>query len=330
VFEFVRPLDRFAAGKQVNYRVDPDLLQHPRIRRAFRGIRWILAAEVLVGLAAVVIAIVLTSNGQFVAWAVWFRSVAVLGITVTLYYFATRGAEGYYWGYSRLRLFSHIFPVVTLVIAAIPGLYPFWMTIEQIIFSLLMIGIGDLLRTDHMREAFPRPARATGPVDPLTPPQLPPPLPPLGIRDPGDAWVEGPDGVKYWGRFGAAGLLVWHPELGVLMQHRIAWSHFGGTWGIPGGARKQGESAEAGALREAAEEATVSAQLLRIIHTAVLDLGFWSYTTVVAEATEIFDPIMADAESTELRWVPVAEVDSLPLHPGFAASWPELRGYLHP
>ncbi len=66
---------------------------------------------------------------------------------------------GYYWAYSRLRLFSRIFPIVTLVIAAIPGLYPLWMTIEQIVFSLLMIGIGDILTTDHMRETFPRPDR---------------------------------------------------------------------------------------------------------------------------------------------------------------------------
>ena len=43
----------------------------------------------------------------------------------------------------------------------------------------------------------------------------------------GDEWVYGPDGVKYWGRFGAAGLLVWHRELGVLLQKRATWSHFG-------------------------------------------------------------------------------------------------------
>lgn len=159
MFEFLRPLDRFAAGRQVAYRVDPDLVHHPKTRRAFRGIRWILAAEVAVGIAAVVIAIVLAAHGEQVPWAVWFRSVGVLAITLTLYYFATRAAEGYYWGYSRLRLFSRIFPIVTLIIATIPGLYPFWMTVEQIVFSLLMIGIGDLLTTDHMRAAFPRPPK---------------------------------------------------------------------------------------------------------------------------------------------------------------------------
>src|SRR5688500_4178798 len=50
----------------------------------------------------------------------------------------------------------------------------------------------------------------------------------------GDSWVEGPDGERYWGRFGAAGLLVVSPAFEVLLQHRAAWSHFGGTWGMPG------------------------------------------------------------------------------------------------
>ena len=155
--------------------------------------------------------------------------------------------------------------------------------------------------------------------------ETPPPLPPFGIRDPGDAWVYGPNGEKFWGRFGASGLLVWHRTLGVLLQHRIGWSHFGGTWALPGGARKQGESAVDGAMREAEEEATVPRDKLRVIETSVLDLGYWSYTTVVAEALEEFEPVIADRESAELRWVPVDEVAAMPLHPGFAAAWPALR-----
>jgi 8-oxo-dGTP pyrophosphatase MutT (NUDIX family) len=122
--------------------------------------------------------------------------------------------------------------------------------------------------------------------------------------------------------------VVWDPAAGILMQHRVAWSHHGGTWGVPGGARKAGESAEDAALREAHEEANVPGATLRIIHTSVFDLGFWSYTTVVAEALEPFDAVIADHESHELRWVPVDEVDALPLHPGFAAAWPELKTWL--
>ena len=158
--------------------------------------------------------------------------------------------------------------------------------------------------------------------------ETPPPLPTYAQRDKGDAWVYGPDGEKFWGRYGAAGLLVWHRGSGILLQHRVGWSHFGGTWGLPGGARNEGESAEAGALREANEEAGVPAALVSTLFTSVLDLGFWSYTTVAVEASEAFEPIIGDAESVALRWVPIDDVESLPLHPGFAASWPSLRSRL--
>ena len=144
-------------------------------------------------------------------------------------------------------------------------------------------------------------------------------------HDKGDAWVYGPGGERYWGTYGAAGLLVWHRTAGVLLQHRVEWSHFGGTWGLPGGARKEGESAQDAAFREANEEAGVPAELLRVMSSSVLDREVWTYTTVVAEALEEFVPVIGDAESEALAWVAVADVDALPLHPGFAASWPDLR-----
>ena len=162
--------------------------------------------------------------------------------------------------------------------------------------------------------------------DPLS--STPPPLPSGAQRDPGDAWVDGPEGQRYWGRFGAAGLLAWHPEAGILLQHRAVWSHHGGTWGLPGGALKQGESAHAAAVREAGEEAGVPADAVEPMFESILDLGFWSYTTVAVRVTRLFAPIVADAESVALRWVALDEVDALPLHPGFADSWPALRARL--
>lgn len=151
---------------------------------------------------------------------------------------------------------------------------------------------------------------------------------PSGPRDPGDAWVIAPDGQRYWGRFGAAGLLAHDPARGVLLQHRVAWSHFGGTWGIPGGARHEGESATDAAVREAQEEAGIPDGVLRPVWTSVLDLDVWSYTTLVARVTTPFEPQITDPESVALEWVPVTEVDGLDLHPGFAGSWPALRALL--
>jgi 8-oxo-dGTP diphosphatase len=153
----------------------------------------------------------------------------------------------------------------------------------------------------------------------------PPPLAPEHLRDPGDAWVEGPDGKRYWGRFGAAGLLVLHPPLGVLLQLRADWSHHGGTWGIPGGALKLGEDAVSAALREAHEEAMVPGHQVRVLDTTILDLGFWSYTTVIGVSDDYFAPDETDAESAALEWVPLEEVSQRSLHPAFGSAWPALQ-----
>lgn len=147
---------------------------------------------------------------------------------------------------------------------------------------------------------------------------------PLG---PGDEWVILPDGRRFWGRFGAAGLLV-SSSAGVLLQHRAGYSHFGGTWGLPGGARHPDETAVEAACREAAEEAGVPRPALTVRFTSRLELGVWSYTTVGASAATAFPPVIGDGESIELRWVQPADVDALSLHPGFADAWPALRGLL--
>jgi 8-oxo-dGTP pyrophosphatase MutT (NUDIX family) len=86
-----------------------------------------------------------------------------------------------------------------------------------------------------------------------------------------------------------------------------------------------GEDAVSGALREANEEAGVPAELVTVVFTQVFDLEFWSYTTVVVETSEVFEPIMGDTESEALAWIAFGDVESFPLHPGFAASWPGLR-----
>jgi len=144
------------------------------------------------------------------------------------------------------------------------------------------------------------------------------------LRNSGDAWVVAEDGGRYWGRFGAAGLLVHDRERGILLQHRVSWSDHGGTWGIPGGARHEGERAVDAAVRESLEEAGVPFGAVAPHYSYVIDRGGWSYTTIIAEVTSPFEPEITDAESHALEWVALDQVVGYELHPGFAASWPLL------
>lgn len=147
----------------------------------------------------------------------------------------------------------------------------------------------------------------------------------------GNGWVRCDLGHRHWGRHGAAGLLVADRgapgEPLVLLQHRAAWTASGNTWGIPGGARDSHESPAEGALREACEETGIPASAVRVGSELIDDHGGWSYTTVLAE---LVAPVrlVRQEESAELRWVPVSAVTRLDLHPGFAVTWPELRGRL--
>lgn len=143
----------------------------------------------------------------------------------------------------------------------------------------------------------------------------------MTVRE-GDGWTFCALGHRHWGLHGAAGLLVRAPGPLVLLQHRAQWSHHGGTWGIPGGARGPGETARQAALREAEEETGLEAGDLVVEREVVDDHGGWAYTTVLARAPAVLAVAPRDGESIALEWVPLREVAVRLLHPGFAAGWP--------
>jgi len=148
------------------------------------------------------------------------------------------------------------------------------------------------------------------------------------VRADGDGWVECGQGHRHWGRFGAAGLLILdraEPPGRVVLQHRASWSHEGDTWGLPGGARDSDESPVQAAVREAGEEAGVAPADVRPYGLLLDDHGGWSYTSVLAEPVGPLAPRPTAEESTQVRWVLEPEVAALPLHPGFASTWPRLR-----
>lgn len=148
-----------------------------------------------------------------------------------------------------------------------------------------------------------------------------------------DGWTTCALGHRHWGRAGAAGLFLHRdgadgPE--VLLQHRAAWSHHGGTWGTPGGALHEGESAEDGALREVREELGLLPYDVVLGAASVDDHGGWSYTTVLARPARSIEAsdLRLDGESDGVAWVPWAGLGEVDLHPGLAASLERLRPLL--
>jgi 8-oxo-dGTP diphosphatase len=168
----------------------------------------------------------------------------------------------------------------------------------------------------------------------------------MASRD-GNGWVRCSLGHRHWGKFGAAGLLAYaggsadpggHPpdppanpgETQVLLQRRVAWSHYGGTWGLPGGAADSHETPVEAALREAAEECGVPPDAVVVHGIYIDDHGGWAYHTVFARAAAPFAAYPASEETDDVDWVPADRAAELDLHPGLAAHWAELRAGLLP
>jgi 8-oxo-dGTP pyrophosphatase MutT (NUDIX family) len=145
-----------------------------------------------------------------------------------------------------------------------------------------------------------------------------------------DGWATCALGHKHWGRAGAAGLFLHRDGAGgpeVLLQHRALWSHHGGTWGTPGGALHAGELPHVGALREVREELGLTPDDVVLGPRSVDDHGGWAYTTVLARPARPIEArdLRLDGESDGAAWLPLADLDAVPLHPGLAASLDRLR-----
>jgi 8-oxo-dGTP pyrophosphatase MutT (NUDIX family) len=145
----------------------------------------------------------------------------------------------------------------------------------------------------------------------------------------GDGWKRCDLGHAHWGRYGAAGLLVFHREPAgeayVLLQQRGWWGNGGGTWGLFGGGRHSGEDPVTAALRETSEECTLDVTCVRVHGFTVDDHGGgWGFTTVVASLAN--RPVVGPAsfETRDAAWVPAAQVGDLHLFPPFKATWPRL------
>lgn len=154
-----RVVDRLAGGRDRNHRVLG--ASHDAARRGLTIVAAILVICTLLGAGTVVAVVWLHLTGHAVTLPVWIRGLVILAITASLFYFLWRAWLGWYWAFRRLQLFTRIFPAVALALSAIPGFFPVWMIVEQLVFAALLIVAAVLLSTTAMRQAFPKPDRAS-------------------------------------------------------------------------------------------------------------------------------------------------------------------------
>lgn len=136
----------------------------------------------------------------------------------------------------------------------------------------------------------------------------------------GDGWVRCAAGHTHWGKFGAAGVMIRQHGQTVL-QHRAPWTHEGGTWAVPGGARDSHEDAVTTALREADEEADIDPTWVRPLGAWITDHDGWAYATIMAEPVGQMRLSSANPESLDMRWWEDELIGQMALHSGFALSW---------
>lgn len=136
----------------------------------------------------------------------------------------------------------------------------------------------------------------------------------------GDGWVRCALGHTHWGKFGAAGVMIRQNGQTVL-QHRAPWTHEGGTWAVPGGARDSHEDAVTTALREADEEADIDPTWVRPLGAWITDHDGWAYSTIIAEPVGEMRLSSANPESLDMRWWEDELISEMALHSGFAQSW---------
>jgi len=143
-----------------------------------------------------------------------------------------------------------------------------------------------------------------------------------------DRWTFCDQDHVHWGAAGGAGLLFRYvPQEGepsYLLQQRSGGVDYGGTWGIPGGATREGESPEMTARREAEEEIG-QLPAYRVTGVEVQDCGgAWKFHIVTADVDAPFLAFCV-RETDATGWFTREEMRWLPLHPGFR-NWLEEHG----
>jgi uncharacterized membrane-anchored protein len=109
-----------------------------------------LAVAVLT-LAAIVL---LRDDRAAVTDAVWVRGTIVVLSATLLFAFAVRADRGSRGAYRRVRVLSAVMVVAIAVIVVLPGVFPVWLKVDQVVCGLLLLGVVLLANRHDVRARF--------------------------------------------------------------------------------------------------------------------------------------------------------------------------------
>ncbi|MBL7255949.1 NUDIX domain-containing protein [Paractinoplanes lichenicola] len=136
----------------------------------------------------------------------------------------------------------------------------------------------------------------------------------VGRRD----FYDDPDAPAATSLVPSANVIVADDDGRVLLVRRSD----NGNWALPGGAMDLGESLPATAVRETAEETGLNVEITGLVGIFTDPRHVILYTSngevrqefsVVFAARAIGGTLSTSSETTDVRWVPTSEIDSLPM-----------------
>lgn len=133
----------------------------------------------------------------------------------------------------------------------------------------------------------------------------------------------GEGGTKVWGKKAAA--ILFTDGKAMLLLKRAGEGDHIGTWALPGGKAKDGETEIGNATREVREETGLTSIPGFRFDSLTTANGKQKFTTFLYKVSEPFD-VNISKEHSEYRWVSFDDLKGVDLHPKFKEALPE---YLH-
>lgn len=129
-------------------------LNPPQAPAPFRRVKMLAGSYLTVSAVTFVAIVLLRNHTAVVDSAVWIRGTVVVASAVAMLMFTVRAAHGSRRMYLRLRIVSAIMVAAIAVIAAMPGILPLWMRIEQGVCGIILIGVVALVNSRPVRSLF--------------------------------------------------------------------------------------------------------------------------------------------------------------------------------